>query len=307
LPANVINTNIKIAYSKEYVLSLDPDHKFPISKYKLIPDLLLSEGTVTGENIFAPESLDRSIAQLTHSLSYIERLLNLELTEREVRKIGFPQSRELIDREFIITGGTVQGSLFSLEYGIAFNVAGGTHHAYRDRGEGFCLLNDTAVASNYLIDRKYVERVFILDLDVHQGNGTAKIFANEPRVFTFSMHGASNYPLYKEKSDLDIPLKAGTDDRTYMKILKEKLEGVINDFQPDLIQYIAGVDVLKTDRWGMLGMSIEGVKERDRYVMSLAESKNIPVMITMGGGYSNDVNIITEAHANTFRSAFDIY
>ena len=302
-----INNKIKIAYSKEYVLPLPPDHKFPIQKYRMIPERLLAEGTIIQENLFEPGPAERSIVELTHTKEYIDKLLTQMLTGREVRKIGFPQTKELVEREFIITNGTVKGALFALENGVALNVAGGTHHAYADSGEGFCLFNDVAVAANYLLHKNYAQRILVIDLDVHQGNGTAKIFENEPRVFTFSMHGASNYPLQKEKSDLDIPLKYKTNDEAYLKILYETLPQLIKSFKPDFLFYISGVDVLDSDKWGKLSMTIDGSGQRDRFVFETAKQNNLPIMVSMGGGYSPNIKEIVEAHCNTFRCAFNIY
>ncbi len=302
-----MNSKIKIAYSEEYVLQLPPDHKFPILKYKRIPETLLQEGTITGANLFAPGAVDLSIVKLTHNEQYISRMLNRQLTEREILKIGFPLSRELVEREFIITNGTVKGSLYAMENGIAFNVAGGTHHAYSNGGEGFCLLNDVAVAANYLLHRGAVKQVLVVDLDVHQGNGTAKIFENEQRVFTFSMHGKDNYPLHKERSDLDIPLNHGIQDEEFLTVLNEYLPRVIRSIEPDFIFYISGVDVLSTDRWGKLGLSNEGCRQRDEIVFHLAKLNHIPVMVSMGGGYSPELDDVVEAHCNTYRAAFEIY
>lgn len=302
-----ISSNLKIAYSEEYVLNLPENHKFPINKYRLIPEALLKEGTITEENIFAPAKAEREEVELTHTKEYIDKLFNLNLSEREIRKIGFPLSKELIEREFIIAGGTIKGALSAMDNMAALNVAGGTHHAYAGHGEGFCLLNDVAVASNYLLHKKLAERILIVDLDVHQGNGTAKIFENNTSVFTFSMHGEANYPLYKEKSDLDIPLKYKIDDYTYLKLLYENLPQIIKSFQPDFLFYISGVDVLHTDKWGRLGMTIDGCAARDHFVFETAKTNNLPVMVSMGGGYSPNINEIVEAHCNTFRIAFDLF
>jgi acetoin utilization deacetylase AcuC-like enzyme len=303
----MISSKIKIAFSDEYVLTLPKDHKFPIDKYWMIPHRLTEEKLISQTNFFAPDFADRSIVELSHEREYINRLMNLELEKREVRKIGFPQSRELIEREFIITEGTVRGALYAMENGVGLNIAGGTHHAYSNRGEGFCIFNDVAVASNYLLHRNYAKRVLIVDLDVHQGNGSAQILADNPDVFTFSMHGASNYPLRKEKSDLDVGLPAGTIDPEYLDILKNELPKIIETFKPEFIFYIAGVDVLESDRWGSLSLTLEGAKQRDEYVFNTAKDNNIPVFVSMGGGYSRDINQIVEAHCNTFRCTFEIF
>lgn len=298
---------LRIAFNDEYILKLPPGHKFPIEKYGLIPEQLISEGIINSQNLFSPSPADLSNLSLTHSDEYLHKLINLNLTDREIRKIGFPQSAELIEREFIITQGTIQGSLYALESGLAFNIAGGTHHAYSGSGEGFCLLNDAAVATNFLLNRNYVSRVLIIDLDVHQGNGTAKIFENIPEVFTFSMHGRDNYPLIKEKSDIDIPLLSGTDDHKYLSLLKKNLPVLIRDFKPDFMFYISGVDILESDRWGKLSVTKSGCMERDRLVFQAASNNNIPIMVSMGGGYSPDISDIVEAHCNTFRTGIDVF
>ena len=204
-------------------------------------------------------------------------------------------------------GGTLEAALFALQNGIAMNIAGGTHHAFTDRGEGFCLLNDIAIASNYLLDKGLAKSVLVVDLDVHQGNGTAEIFQNEERVFTFSMHGASNYPMHKEISDLDVALPDKTDDKTYLHLLDNHLKEVFYKFEPDFLFFQSGVDVLGTDKLGRLGMSIEGCKRRDEMVLSLAHQNNIPLVASMGGGYSVKISHIIEAHANTYRLAQEIY
>jgi acetoin utilization deacetylase AcuC-like enzyme len=187
------------------------------------------------------------------------------------------------------------------------NVAGGTHHAYAFRGEGFCCTNDIAIAANYLLHHQMVEKILVIDLDVHQGNGTAHIFRNEPRVFTFSMHGAKNFPLRKEVSDLDIGLPDKIDDCTYLGLLKKTLPGLIEKVQPDLVFYLSGVDVLESDKLGRLSLSAQGCRERDWYVLKMCKENNVPVAVSMGGGYSERLALIVEAHANTFRAAQEIF
>ena len=219
---------LKIAWSPVYCHPLPEGHRFPMEKYNLIPEQLLYEGTVMESNFFTPENLDDKWILTTHSPYYFAKLKSLGLSKSEIRKTGFPLSQQLIEREIHIMSGSVQAAVFALEYGIAMNVAGGTHHAFADRGEGFCLLNDIAIASNYLLENGLSKRILVVDSDVHQGNGTAKIFENNPSVFTFSMHGDSNYPLHKETSDLDIGLPDKTDDFQYLKILKETLPKLID-------------------------------------------------------------------------------
>jgi acetoin utilization deacetylase AcuC-like enzyme len=213
----------------------------------------------------------------------------------------------LIEREIKIAGGTIECAQYALQYGISLNIAGGTHHAYANRGEGFCILNDLAIAAEFLIKSRYARRILILDLDVHQGNGTAEIFGSRPDVFTFSIHGKNNYPSPKEKSTLDIPLPDKTTDKEYLKILQYYLGKIIDTFKPDFIFYQCGVDVLESDKLGKLSLSIEGCKERDRMVLQNAYRNNIPLAAAMGGGYSEKISTIVEAHANTFRLAREIY
>lgn len=298
---------LKIAWSPIYNHPLPPKHRFPMEKYDLLPQQLMHEGTISSENIFEPRSLTEEEILAVHSPDYWKRLKNLELTRAEERKSGFPLSKELVERECIINAGTIECTAFALEYGIAMNVAGGTHHAYTNRAEGFCLLNDQAIAAQYLLDRGLSKRILIIDLDVHQGNGTAEIFQNEKRVFTFSMHGEKNYPAKKEKSDLDIPLADGTQDQEYLDQLQKHLDEILKQFDPDFIFFQCGVDVLKTDKLGRLGLTMEGCKKRDEIVLSMAKKYHLPVVASMGGGYSEDIKLILEAHANTFRIAQNLF
>jgi acetoin utilization deacetylase AcuC-like enzyme len=297
----------KIANDPIYAHPLPEGHRFPMLKYELIPGQLLYEGTITAENIFAPKPCAKEIVLQTHNEDYLNKLLNLELTEREQRVIGFPQSEALTQRELIIAQGTIDGSMYAIQNGVAMNIAGGTHHAFADRGEGFCMLNDQAIAANYLLNNNIVQKILIVDLDVHQGNGTAKLFENNNNVFTFSMHGKNNYPFRKEKSDLDIELLDGTHDETYLNLLKETLPVLIKEVKPEFVFYLAGVDILNTDKFGKLKVSLQGCKERDEFVFNVLKNNNIPCQVSMGGGYSADVKIIVEAHCNTFRAAKEIW
>ena len=294
---------LHIAYDPIYCHPLPEGHRFPMLKYELIPQQLLYEGTITSANLFAPVPCRDEIVLLTHTEDYLRKLKQQTLTPKEQRHIGFLQSPGLTLRELIITQGTVDCCMHAFKYGIAMNVAGGTHHAFADRGEGFCLLNDFAVASNFLLSRNFAKQVLIIDLDVHQGNGTAKIFQDKPAVFTFSMHGRHNYPFHKEKSDLDIPLEDGTDDAAYLAILTKVLPQLLEELRPDFAFYLSGVDVLASDKFGKLKLTLQGCKERDRFVFTALKERNIPCVTAMGGGYSEDVNVIVEAHCNTFRAA----
>ena len=298
---------LKIAYHPIYRHPLPEGHRFPMAKYELLPAQLLKEGTCTAENFFEPKILDDHHILQVHDADYYDDLLNKRINGIAARRIGFPLSDELILRERIIADGTVKGCELAIENGIAMNIAGGTHHAYTNRAEAFCLLNDQAIGAKYLINQGKAERILILDLDVHQGNGTAEIFSNEDQVFTFSMHGAANYPFEKERSDLDVPLKKGTTDDEYLEILKQYLTQLIGDLNPDFVFYLCGVDILGTDKLGTLNMSLEGCKERDKMVLSACYDHEIPVQCSMGGGYSRDISTIVEAHANTFRLAQQIY
>jgi acetoin utilization deacetylase AcuC-like enzyme len=239
---------LKIAWSRQYVLPLPVTHRFPMGKYEVLPMQLLHEGTITESNLFAPLPIDEYWILTTHEAAYWSKLKSLTLGPKEVRRTGFPLSQTLVDRESVIVNGTLQCTAFALQYGIAMNIAGGTHHAFTDRGEGFCLLNDIAIAANYLLERKLVTKILVVDLDVHQGNGTAEIFRNNPQVFTFSMHGANNYPLVKEKSDLDIALPDFTTDKFYLRTLSANLDHLLQQVEPDFIFYQSGVDILETDK-----------------------------------------------------------
>ena len=298
---------VKIAFDPVYAHPLPDNHRFPMLKYELIPEQLLHEGTCTEANFFKPATCVAEIILQTHDKDYLDKLSNQQLTASEQRKIGFPLSPELIQRELVITQGTIECALYALQNGCAMNIAGGTHHAFAERGEGFCILNDQAIAANYLISRQLSQKIIIIDLDVHQGNGTAKLLENEPRVFTFSMHGLTNYPFHKEKSDLDIGLLDGTTSETYLKTLEEALPKLIEQVQPDFAFYLAGVDILSTDKFGKLKVSLEACKQRDVFVFTQLKKNKIPVAVTLGGGYSPDIKTIVEAHCNTFRTAMDLF
>ena len=298
---------IKIAFSPIYFHPLPEGHRFPMLKYELIPEQLLHEGTISHENLFVPNKCDKVEILRTHDAAYYDKLINQQLSASEQRKIGFPQSPALIERELIITQGTIDCALFALEHGCALNIAGGTHHAFAERGEGFCLLNDMAIASNYLLHRNLVKKILVIDLDVHQGNGTAKLMEQVDPVFTFSMHGKNNYPFHKETSDLDIPLPDGITGKEYLKILDQTLSMLLDTVQPDFIFYLSGVDILATDKFGKFNISIEQCKKRDEMVLKMAYDNKIPVAIAMGGGYSPDINDILQAHCNTFRTAANLF
>ncbi len=296
-----------IAFSPIYRYELPAGHRFPMEKYELLPEQLLYEGTVSEANFFEPQPLSEAVLLRTHSPSYWQKLQQNELSRKEIRNIGFPMRPELIQRGSVIAAGTLRCAQLAFQYGVALNIAGGTHHAYADRGEGFCIFNDIAIAANELLHQGLIRKTLVVDLDVHQGNGTAHIFQNEPRVFTFSMHGERNYPLRKEQSDLDIGLPDACGDAAYLAQLYAVLPRLLDVQQPDIVFYLSGVDVLATDKLGRLALSLAGCKERDRFVLASCQERNIPVAVSMGGGYSRQLAHIIEAHANTFRVAAHLF
>lgn len=298
---------LKIANHPIYTHPLPRGHRFPMEKYDLLPKQLLHEGTCSEENFFLARLASMDDILAIHEAEYLKNLKNLTLDRSEVMAIGFPLSKQLVDREQMIAGGTIQASEYALQNGIGMNIAGGTHHAFTYRGEGFCLLNDQAIAARYLQRKRSIGNILIVDLDVHQGNGTAEIFERDASVFTFSMHGRKNYPFKKENSSLDIELEDGTGDEEYLGLLKKILPELIYKHNPEFIFYQSGVDILSTDKLGKLNCSVDGCKERDRFVLQTCHDQKIPVECSMGGGYSSEIKTIIDAHANTFRLAREIW
>lgn len=296
-----------IAYHPIYKHPLPEGHRFPMIKYELLPQQLVYEGIVEENAFFEPGLPDMQPILAVHQKEYVADLVRLTLEPRAVRKIGFPLTSQLVERELRLVQGSIIGAEKALQTGIAFNIAGGTHHAYADHGEAFCLLNDQAIAAQYLLDQKRVKKVLIVDLDVHQGNGTAAIFEHNRSVFTFSMHGQSNYPFKKETSDLDIALPDNTSDDAYLSLLNRTLPQLIATQRPDFIFYLSGVDILATDKLGKLACSLDACKKRDAIVFTHCHSAGIPVQCSMGGGYSPEIRTIIEAHSNTYRVASSIY
>jgi acetoin utilization deacetylase AcuC-like enzyme len=295
-----------IAFDPCYAHELPEGHRFPMLKYELIPAQLLHRGIIKSEQLFAPKVCPDDIILLTHDAGYLQQLHQQTLSAAAQRRIGFPQSPALTFRELVITQGTIDCALFALKEAVAMNVAGGTHHAFRDRGEGFCLLNDQAVAANFLLNKGLVNQVMIIDLDVHQGNGTAAIFNGVDEVFTFSMHGAHNYPFHKEQSDCDIALPDGIEDDAYLNEMNIFLPALLDRVKPAIVFYQAGVDVLATDRYGKLKLTEKGCSYRDEYLFKLLKRLQIPCVVTMGGGYSKDIRHIVDAHCNSFQLAQEI-
>ena len=296
----------RIYYSPYYYADIGEGHVFPIRKFELVRDKLLAEHTLDPGEILEPEPAAVEDLLLVHTEDYISRLQSGELTAKEVRKLGLPWSRSLVRRSLHAISGTIFAARHCLTSGIASNLAGGTHHAYPDRGEGFCVLNDVAVAIRVLQRDRLAERFLIVDLDVHQGDGTAFIFRDSPEVFTFSMHGAKNYPLFKQTSSLDIELPDKTGDDEYLATLDQAIERVrIHD--PDVIFYLAGADPYEKDKLGRLGVSIDGLRRRDEMVLRFAKEMGVPIVTTMSGGYAADIDDTVEIHCNTIRSVKTVF
>ena len=298
---------LRVSYSEAFPLPLPEGHKFPFRKYELTRQQLEYEGIITSENLFIPEWVSDEVIHLTHSPEWWQRAKSYQLDAKEYRRIGFPNVPELVTRSLSSASGTVHAALHAMEDGAGMNLAGGTHHSFYDKGEGFCLLNDIAIAANYLLDQGHIKKALVIDLDVHQGNGTAAIFADDPRVFTFSMHCVDNYPYRKEKSDLDIELVAFSGDQRYLDELKEHIPRLMEEFGPDIVFYQAGVDILETDKLGKLSVSRLGCRERDQLVISHAKRLNLPLVVVMGGGYSDRYNTIVNAHCETYKLVFELY
>jgi acetoin utilization deacetylase AcuC-like enzyme len=295
-----------IAFHPLYVHPLPENHRFPMEKYDLLKRQLIHEGIAESATFFEPSQIAFDTLLAVHSITYWERLKNIEISPREQRVSGFVHSKQLIDRELTIMEGTRKAADIAMKTGLGFNIAGGTHHAFYDRGEGFCLLNDQVIAANWLLENTQIQRILIVDLDVHQGNGTAALCANEERIFTFSMHGAGNYPLKKENSDLDVELPDACKDEVFLFLLEANLDKILNQFKPDFIFYQSGVDVLESDKLGRLSLSQNACYQRDKIVYQTVQQLKIPVVTTMGGGYSPQIKDIVNAHTNTFKAAFGI-
>lgn len=294
---------MKTAWHKFYNHPLKANHKFPMIKYDMLKNELLRREIINKTDIITPYEILEEDILLAHNQDYYDKLLNLSLSPKEERRTGFPQSERLIQRERCIMQGTYLAGSEAVKEGFTFNIAGGTHHAFSYKGEGFCLLNDMALSALMLLKYNKLSRILILDLDVHQGNGTAEILRNNKNIYTFSMHGKDNYPIEKELSDWDLELPYTTTDEEYLEILYKSIYKINKEFSPQFILYQAGVDILESDKFGRLNISFDGCKQRDELVYEFASKHSIPVTATMGGGYSEDINVILEAHINTFLSA----
>jgi len=298
--------SFRIFYSPFYYADIGENHVFPIKKFELVRDRLLKDGTLQSCEITEPQPAKIEDVLLVHTEDYITRLRNGTLTTREIRRLGLPWSKSLVRRSFLACSGTINAARHALKNGVASNLAGGTHHAFPDRGEGFCVLNDIAITVRVLQKENLAKKILIVDCDVHQGNGTAFIFKNEADVFTFSMHGAKNYPLFKEKSTLDIELPDKTGDAEFLETLNKALPRIFLH-NPDLVFYLGGADPFEKDKLGRLGLTIEGLQQRDEMVLSFAKNKKIPIVTTMSGGYAQDINDTVEIHCNTIRSVKKVF
>ena len=294
-------------YSDHYVIDLPPHHTFPIQKYRLIREQLLAEGTLSPEELLEPMLVAPQDVRLVHIAEYWDRLTTGTLSPSAVRRMGLPWSKALVRRSRASVQGTLTAARIAIRERIAFNLAGGTHHAFPDRGEGYCVLNDVAIAIRCLQRDAWMQRMAILDCDVHQGNGTAAIFADEPDVYTFSIHGANNYPLVKVPGSLDIGLPDGTGDEEYQATLETAVPRILAEFRPGLVFYIAGADPLEGDRLGRLRLTHQGLRRRDEFMLRACLDAGIPVAITLGGGYGQDIRDTVEAHCNTVRAARAVF
>lgn len=296
-----------VVYHPGYVVDLGDRHRFPMQKYRLVYERLLAEGTLAGVRLVQPEPATIADLLLVHTQEYVERFLSGQMTTQEMRLLGFPWSAPLARRAQLATSGTITASIMAWEqHGLAANLAGGSHHAFADHGEGFSVFNDLAVAIRVLQHDYGLQRAAIIDCDVHQGNGTATIFTSDPSVFTCSLHGANNYPFRKARSSLDIALPDGTDDAAYLTALHTHLPTLLERFQPQMVWYLAGVDPYQGDQLGRLALSLDGLRQRDAYVLHTCRHAGLPVVTTMGGGYAAQMEDIVEAHCNTVRLALQM-
>ena len=294
---------MKAFYSDQFVLPLPEGHRFPIQKYRLLRELLIAQAIISAENLIVPDAATDEQLTLVHDVDYVRKVQTGQLTDKEIRRMGFPWSPELVERSRRSVGGTINACRAALDDGIAANLAGGTHHAFPDFGAGFCVFNDVAVAARVMVAERRVKRVVIIDCDVHQGDGTAFIFAEDTRVFTFSIHGARNFPFRKQQSDLDIELEDDTGDADYLSALETGVHYAIELAEADLAIYLAGADPFVGDRLGRLAVSKTGLAARDRFVLGICRAKKLPVAVVMSGGYARNMQDIVEIHAETIRTA----
>ena len=297
---------MQVFYTPRYYADIGDGHIFPIRKFELVRNRLLAEGTLREDELLEPAPATIEQVRLVHTEDYISRLCSGTLTAKELRRLGLPWSESLVQRSFYATGGTIAAARAALLDGFGSNLAGGTHHSFADRGEGFCVLNDVAVAIRVLRNERLVQRAAIVDCDVHQGNGTATIFAGDDDTFTLSMHGANNYPLFKVQSKLDVELPDGTTDTEYLDCLTNHLPAVFNT-QPEIVFYLAGADPYAGDKLGRLAVTMDGLRRRDECVLRECYEREVPVVTVMSGGYGKDINDTVEIHCNTIRAVKNVF
>jgi len=294
---------MQCSYHPDYQIALPPGHPFPISKYPLLKERLLSEGVLAATDLLEPAPIEMTSIELVHTPEYLEKLQSSGLSSAEQRRLGLPWSEALWRRSRLAAGGTLLAARTALKNGLAGNLAGGTHHAFADHGEGFCVLNDVAIAIDQLRLEAAIGRAAVIDLDVHQGNGTAAIFEHDEEVFTFSMHGERNYPLAKMHSNLDVPLRNGVGDAEYLEALGQHIPAVLDRSDADVAFYLAGVDVAAGDRYGKLALTENGIRERDRLVIEAVRARGVPLVMVLAGGYAATRARTAELHAHAFREA----
>jgi acetoin utilization deacetylase AcuC-like enzyme len=297
---------VKVFYSDHFVLRLPEGHRFPMVKYSMLRKRVAQDGICGPGELLTPRAVTDQEILRAHDADYLKRVVSGKLTQKEVRRIGFPWSERMVERSRRASGGTLGACLAALDEGFAANLAGGTHHAFSDRGEGYCVFNDSAIAARAVQATGLVERVVVIDTDVHQGNGTAKILHGDPTVFTFSIHGARNFPFNKEESDLDAPLPDGAGDTEFLATLEIGLEAALDAADADLAIYLAGADPFEGDRLGRISVTKSGLTERDRIVLETCKERGIPVAITMAGGYANEVKDTVDIHFQSIRKAADL-
>lgn len=299
--------NVPLVYHSDYVAPLPEGHRFPMPKFQQLYELLLADGVAYPEQFHTPKRPPQEWLQLVHTSNYVQAYCEGTLDAKAQRRIGLPWSLALVNRTCLAVGGTILTAKLALSQGLACNTAGGTHHAFPSYGSGFCIFNDLAIAARVLQKLQLVQKVLIVDLDVHQGDGTAFIFQGDPNVFTFSMHCEVNFPGTKQKSDLDVPLPVGMEDDAYLQTLAQHLPDLLSDFQPDLVLYDAGVDPHAGDRLGKLALTDTGIFRREMQVLSTCMALSYPVACVIGGGYADDLKPLVYRHSLLHRAASEVY
>lgn len=298
---------IPLVTHPSYSFEFDSKHRFPMEKFRLLHEYLIEMGLAKTANVFRPGKAKQLVLELAHSKDYLERFIHNRQSSQEIRRMGLPWSAGLVQRTLISPNGTLLTALLALQYGIACHLAGGTHHAHYDFASGFCILNDLAMTSKALIKQGKAERILIFDCDVHQGDGTASILADEPRIFTCSIHCEKNFPARKAKSDLDVELEPGTRDQTYLTQVETTLKTLLTEFEPSLVLYDAGVDIYEKDPLGLLNISLQGIRERDHLVLGICQQHHIPIATVIGGGYDKDRFALAQRHAIVVEEAHSLF